>query len=193
MRIIGRSEHMYAPGRDIEQGIYDHFVTGLIERTLVPTPNLFQSLRVKLAESSKSNPLLARALATAAGIHADTDLVTAARTAAVLETLDDIASGNSSEYFDALVAVREPGAEPPAAGPGRPRMDPQMFKSLRIKHADLRQRSEQRQISDQDLGEALVQYYIDQGKRQLDERFFPAENPARTSQESTRLRGQDSQ
>lgn len=175
MRIVARSEHIYAPGREIEQAIYDHAAACIIDKELMPTPNLFQSLRLKLADASKGNPVLARALAAAAGVSADTDLVTAAKTLAVLETLFEIATGNSNQLLDALDAVYG-GSPEDLATIGRKPDEIDRITKLRARHADLRQRAEQGQLSPRQVRDALVGYYIEQGKHQIDQRFFAAES-----------------
>jgi hypothetical protein len=173
MRIAGRSEPMYAPGREVEQGIFDHFATNMIDKEMVPTPNLAQSLRLRMAQASKTNPVLTRALAAVAGVNADTDLVTAAKTLAVIETLFEIADSNSRELLDALDAVY--GGTPESfARMGRTAEEIDRIMTLRVRHAELRLHTERRQLSPRRTRNALVQYYTEQGKRQIDQRFFAA-------------------
>jgi hypothetical protein len=175
VQIIGRSEHVYAPGREIEQNIYDHFVSSFAQKTLVPTPTLFQSLRQSLAGASRSSPLLARALAAAAGVNPEMDLVAAAKTATVIETLMEVATSQSRQFLDALVAVR--GDQPQAlAAQGRTAQEIEQIKSLRQQHADLHQRVQQGQVSPREASDTLVAYYTAQGKREIDRRFFAAES-----------------
>ncbi len=104
---------MYDAQRNVEEEIYDYFADSLKVKHLVATPDLYQSLRLKLAEASKSNPLLATAMANAARVDKDLDLVSAAKAAAVIETLDEIAYGASGEFLLARRAIMEGAAPPP--------------------------------------------------------------------------------
>ncbi len=98
LEIVGRSEPMYDPQRQIEQAVYDHFAQLMQQKDLHPTDDFFQGLRLKVAEYSKSSPLLATALAATANVGAQMDLVSAAKTAAVIETLDDIATSPAANF-----------------------------------------------------------------------------------------------
>ena len=82
---------MYSPAREIEQAVFDHFAAGLQDRQLSGSWDEYDALRIKLAESARNSPLLAKALARAAGVHEEMDLVSAAKTAAIVETLDEAA------------------------------------------------------------------------------------------------------
>ena len=93
LEIVGRSEPMYDPGREVEEAIFDHFAVDMDQKILQPSPDAFQAIRLKVAEASKNNPLLAKALAASAGVSDEMDLVSAAKAAAVVETLDEIAFG----------------------------------------------------------------------------------------------------
>ena len=101
MQIIGRREPTYDPRREVEEAIYDHFAQQLVARKLQTSPDLYQALRQKMAEAAKHDPLLAQAIAKAANVSVDTDLVSAAKAAAVVESLDEIAYAASGEYVKA--------------------------------------------------------------------------------------------
>jgi hypothetical protein len=175
LQIIGRSEPMYDPMREIEETIYDHFAQGLEEKELHPSSDLFQSLRLKVAEASKNNPLLAKALAASAGVSEQMDLVSAAKAAAVVENLDSIAYGASGEFQIARRAIMDGGraVEENVQLTADERAAIQKYRS---RHADLAARWDQQMLSPRGLRIELVQYYRDQGCRQLDERFFTAES-----------------
>ncbi|RIK78776.1 MAG: hypothetical protein DCC68_14550 [Planctomycetota bacterium] len=159
---------MYLPQREIEQAVFDHFARGLREQELSPSLDQYQSLRLKLAEAAKSNDLLAKALAKANDVSEEMNLVSAAKAAAVVETLDEAAYGASAAYgqaFDAIVVEDD----------DRPQLTPtqrQAISTARETHADLRQRWLDYRLSSRELRQALVRHYIAQGQRQLDARFF---------------------
>lgn len=159
---------MYLPQREIEQAVFDHFARGLREQELSPSLDQYQSLRLKLAEAAKSNDLLAKALAKANDVSEEMNLVSAAKAAAVVETLDEAAYGASAAYgqaFDAIVVEDD----------DRPQLTPtqrQAIAKAREEHADLRQRWLDYRLSSRELRQALVRHYIAQGQRQLDARFF---------------------
>jgi hypothetical protein len=171
MHIVARSEPMYAPGWEVEQNIYDYVATGLIEKELSPTPSLFQTLRLKLADASQGNPVLARALAAAAGVSADTDLVTGAKTLAVIETLHEIASGNSKDLIDALDAVYSETPDQ-LARMGRSAEEIGRIRKLRARHRDLVDGVQRGQLAPRQVRDTLVRHYTERGKQQIDERFF---------------------
>lgn len=173
LKIAARSEPMYEPRREIEEAIYDHFADNLAKTELHPAPNLLQSLRQKMAEAAKDNPVLTQALAATAGVSQQMDLVSAAKAKAVVETLDDIAYGASDEFQAARRAILDGG--PDLTDQQRQQLKPEELAALekyRNRHADLAARWDTRQISPRGLRIELVNYYIDQGRRQLDERFF---------------------
>jgi hypothetical protein len=182
LQIVGRSELMYDPQREIEQAIYDHFAQLIEQKELHPTEDLFQALRVKVAEYSKSSPLLATALAASANVSAQMDLVSAAKTAAVIETLDEAATGASREFQEAREAIAE-GVPPVASDdPSIPADQRQLtpdqraaIEKYRSRHSDLAARWDQRQLSPRGLRKELVKYYIQQGCSQLDDRFGSSE------------------
>jgi hypothetical protein len=183
MEIVGRAEPMYDPQRQVQEAIYDHFAQLMEKQVLRPTPDLFQALRLKVAEAAKDNELLAKALAASANVSAQMDLVSAAKTQAVVETLDDVANGAGREFQAALDAISD-GPPPPLdvnpASPVNPPVADQRqhiseeraaIDRIRTKHADLVARWDQRQISLRSLRNELLNYYIQQGCQQLDERF----------------------
>jgi hypothetical protein len=171
LKIVNRREPTYDPRREVEEMIYDHFAQQLVVRKLQIAPDLYQSLRLKVAAASKSNPLLAQAITKAAGVNAETDLVSAAKAAAVVETLDEIAYGSSGEFLKALEAIRSAPADrreermlPPAQRAA--------LETYRARHRRLFDLWQQGQLPRRQLRIELVQYYVAQGKQQLDRRFF---------------------
>ncbi len=175
LQLVGRREPMYNAQREIEEAIYDHFAAGLKVNVLHPTPSLGQSLRQKLAEASKLNPLLAEALANANGVDKSMDLVAGAKAAAVVETLDEVAYGASGEYMLARRAVVDgPSPPPEAAATASERTK---LAELRARHARLAQLWDKEQLSPRALRVELVNYYIAQGKSQIDARFFGPAKP----------------
>ena len=171
LNLIYRHETMYSPRREIEQAIYDHFAQQMRLGHLNPSLNWFHSLRLNLAEAVETNPALGKALANVAGVNQNIDLVAAAKLGAVVETLDEVAKNASSKYqrvrrafrFDALDNI-QPGVE------GDKNFD-QIVTRRRI-HADLFVRWEAGVITPRELRIELVNYYIEQGCKELDERFF---------------------
>jgi hypothetical protein len=159
---------LYAPESEIEQAVFDHFALGLRERELSPSLDQYQTLRLKLAEAAKRNDLLAKALAKANDVSENMDLVSAAKAAAVVETLDEAAFGASAAFgqaFDAI--VYEDDASESLEPAEREAID-----RARRTHADLYRRWLDDRLSSRELRQALVRHYIGQGRKQLDERFF---------------------
>ena len=169
--LVGRREPMYDPRREVEEAVFDHFAWLMANRRLVPSPDLFQSLRLKLAEASRGNPLLAEALAKAARVNADTDLVSAAKAGAVIETLDEIAFGASREFLDAWEFVRDEPAET-LAREGEPSDVVADAQKYQRQHAPLYQAFRSGKVLPRQLRIELVKYYTAFGKRQLEQRFF---------------------
>jgi hypothetical protein len=175
--LIGRREPMYEPRRQIEESVYGDFATGLVDKKLVPTAELFNSLRYKVAQAAHHSPLLAQALASASGINADADLRAAARAAEVLETLDEVARRASAEFDAARNAVRREPDELPTLPPA----DAAAANRYRERHADLVKLWAADQLSPRELRIRLVDYYIAQGRREIDRQFFtkqPEAQPA---------------
>jgi hypothetical protein len=132
---------------------------------------LFQSLRLKVAEASRGNPLLAEALAKAARVNANTDLVSAAQAAAVIETLDEIAFGASREFLEASDFLRDEPAEA-LVREGEPADVVADAARYQGRHASLYQAFRSGKLSPRQLRIELVKYYTAFGKRQLEQRFF---------------------
>lgn len=171
LQLVGRREPMYDPRREVEEAVFDHFAHLLATQTLVPAPDLFQSLRLKVAEASRGNALLAEALARAARVNAQTDLVSAAKAAAVVETLDEIAFGASRDFLEARESLLDvPAAE--LARDGEPADEVAVVEQFQRRHAALYKSARQGKRSSRQLRLELVKYYSDSGKRELERRFF---------------------
>lgn len=171
--IVGRREAMYDPRREVEEAVYDYFAAGLVTKQLGQSPDAFQTLRQKVAEASRTNPLLAQALARAANVNTDADLVSAAKAAAVVETLDEIAVAASGDFLNAREAIMA-GPTATLAEDGYTPSEIARFKKYRALHPQLYERWEKEQISPRELRIELVNLYIQQGQRQLERRFFSA-------------------
>ncbi|HVW36135.1 MAG TPA: hypothetical protein VHB99_02480, partial [Pirellulales bacterium] len=180
LQLVGRREPMYDPRREVEEAIFDHFAQLLATQTLAPAPNLFQALRLKMAEAAKDNPLLAQALAKAAQVNAETDLVSAAKAAAVVETLDEIAYSCSGDCLDARDSLRAGPLEAMSAA-GYDAQDIAAAKAYRKRHADLYDKLRQNSITPRRLRIGLVDYYIALGKNELERRFFRQAEAEETS------------
>ena len=174
MLIVGSCEPMYDPTREIKEAIYDHFARRMRGRHLVTSPDAAQMLVEKLAHLSQANPWLKRALARANQVSEHMDLEAAAKTAAVVETLDEIANTCVDEFLQARAAVIS--SDLPAGE--RDAMTVQqrvILQRYQERHAKLVVAWSGEQLSPLDVRRQLVRFYIDQGTRQLDARFFPAE------------------
>lgn len=185
--LVGRREPMYDPRRQVEEGVFDHFAWLLANRTLVPSPDFLQSLRLKLAEAARGNSMLAEALARAARVHAETDLVSAAKAAAVVETLDQLAYGASGEFLDAWDFLLDEPAEV-IAREGEPADVVADAARIQRRHAALYQAVRAGQVSFRRLRNELVKYYTESGKRQLEQRFFAPVADSKPSANDTRRR-----
>lgn len=173
--IVARCEPMYEPTREIEEAVFDHFATSLVDKTLRPSESTYQSLRVKLAQAAKVTPLLGRALAAANDVSPDMDLVSAARTAAVVENLDEIAFGTSAEFVAARDAIRG-GNTADLVARGATSEEVARVQEMRRRHADLHQAWRSGRITPRDLRLKLVDYYATLGRRRIDEQFFSRAN-----------------
>jgi hypothetical protein len=173
LQLIGRREPMYDPRREIEEAVFDHFAQSLMAREVTPAPDAFQRLRLKVAEAAKQNPLLAKAVANTVGVAEDMDLVAAAKAKALVETLDEIAYAASGEFLAARDAIMA-GAPYTAARPSPPKSaaDQARTRELRARHRALVDRWESNQLTPRALRIELVQYYVAEGKKKLEERFF---------------------
>ena len=169
LEIVARREPMYEPRREIEEAIYDHFAEGMMHKTLVPAPDLYQALRLRVASAAKQNTLLQTALAAAAGLNQDMDLLAAAKAAAVIETLDEIAYGASSDFLKAQQSLRGGTvvqATSRAAG------ELTAIRAMQARHRDLYRLWNEGALEPRDLRMALVKYYVQRGRQQLNDRFF---------------------
>ena len=171
MQIVARCEPMYSPSREIEQAIFRRFGEGLIHETLSMSLGLKDSLRLKLAEASRKDPRLAKALARVANVSETMDLVAAAKTAAAVAALDEIAYGTSRQFTAARRAI--------TAGPilvlrrdGLTRDQLQKIQTLRRRHANLSRRWTAETLTPRELRIALVDYYIRNGQQSIEQRFF---------------------
>ena len=170
LRLVGRRDPMYDPGREIEEAVFDHFAQSLMTREVTPAPDAFQLLRLKVAEAAEENPLLAKAVAGAVGVAEDMDLVAAAKAKALIEALDEVAYGASGEFAEARDAIMSDGVIP--SGTKLSAAEQLRLRELRTRHADLADRWQKRQLTPRALRIELVQYYIGEGKRKLEQRFF---------------------
>lgn len=171
LMIAARRDPMYEPRREIQEAVYDHFAVHLEQSRLKPAPDLLQTLRLKLAEAARTNPLLTTAMAGVAGVDRDTDLVAAARTLAVVETLDQIARGSSDEFFLAREALLA-GPEAEWVREGYRGEEIAELRIYRARHAELLRQWQTDQAPYRAVRISLVRYYIGQGKRRIDARFF---------------------
>ena len=171
LEIVGRRESMYEPGRQVQEAAYDYFARAMREEVLTPNPDAYQALREKLAEVSQSNAWLARALARANNVNEQMDLESAAKTAAVVETLDEIAEGCMGEFHRARQSIMAgPYEELEAAGVNE--QDLAVVRELREKHSELFVAWEAGEVTPRDVREQLVEFYCQHGGEMLDERFF---------------------
>jgi len=171
LQSAGRREPMYDPAREVQEAIYDYFANCMAQKTLTPSPDIDDWLLQKAAELSKNLPWLARALARATDVSEEMDLAAAAKTAAVVAALDEIAEGNMTEFVEACAAIM---AEPTDADAGQ-QLPPEVLqrnKSYRERHAELFEQWSATRISARELRIALVRFYVQRGQRQLDEKFF---------------------
>jgi len=161
---------MYNPSRDIADQVYDHFALQLVEQTLTPAPDVYQSLRLKLAEAGRANPLLGKALADALNVSENLDLVSAAKAAAVVETLDEVANTAGARFEQALDAIRSSDEE--IAEQKLTAAQKTALAKYRETHASLFKRWTDGQLSPRGLRIALVDHYALWGRQELDRRFF---------------------
>lgn len=171
MTLVARREPLYEPGREIREAIYDHFAAALAEKPLTKAPTLEQSLRIRLAEMAKQNKLLGEALARTNNVSAELDLVAAAKAAAVVESLDEIADGAAEEYVNARDAIRA-GNLRELRAERVSRETIQSIEDYRRRHQQLWRQWDGAALTPRELREALVTYYVAAGKGQIDEHFF---------------------
>ncbi|MEK6239824.1 MAG: hypothetical protein N2C14_34310, partial [Planctomycetales bacterium] len=172
MKVVAQRETMYHSSREIEQAVFDHFGHRLMREEMHPTADLYQQLRLRMARAAKTNPVLAKALAATAGVRADIDLVAAAKAVAAVETLDEAAYGASADFRLSFAAVYG-GEEQQLKEQGYPPPTVKRILELRARHADLRGRAAT--LTDREVRLLLVDYYIRQGSREIDKRFFSPE------------------
>lgn len=170
MQIVGRREPMYDPRREVEEAVYDYFASALVTRQMTPQGSWYHSLRQRVADAATTNPLLAQALASAAGVGAETDLAAAAKAAAVVETLDEVAVAAGANFQAARDAVRG-STVPPATNE-----EAQRRATARQRHADLIAAQQQGRMAPREVRLALVRYYIAVGRAEIDRKFFQAAN-----------------
>jgi hypothetical protein len=178
LQLVGTREPMYDPRREVEEAVFDHFAQSVAVKKLTPSLDWLQTLKGKLAAAADLNPALASALARAADAPKQTELASAAKAAAVIETLDEIAFSASGDFLAARRAIVERDGEPRGAGDSTSQA--RQNAEFRKLHAKLITRWEEGSLTPRDLRLALVQYYIARGKQQLDERFFKANNKPRS-------------
>ncbi len=176
LKIAGRREPVYDPGREVQELIFDHFADGMIRKTLTPSPDPFQILREKLAKMAKQVPWVANALARANDVSASMDLEAAARTAAVIETLDEIAEENLNEFAAAYSALLAGPLDAKSSPPYTPDQIARM-QAYRQQHPKLYEQRAEGRLTLRELRGELVRFYADRGRRQLDERFFATPAP----------------
>jgi len=186
LKFLGQLPPLYDPGREVREAIYDDFSASLRSENLIPAPNLWQSMRGRLAEISKTNPWLARALASRSNVSPFMDLEAAAKAAVVVETLDEIADTARTDFEDAWEAIQDyvspPNSvvTPPAPGPGlapaAPMEDPRVTarrKDLLTRHQEVADGYRAGKLAPFEVRMTLVRYYADAGRRQIRQRFFP--------------------
>ncbi len=166
MQLAGRRRPLYDPLREIQQAVYVHFARQLQQRRLALRPESVQQVRIKLAQAAQGNPALAALLARLHGVDPSMDLLSAARTAAVVETLDKIAYENSRQFAAAWAALLDPPAE------NAPEEELARRQHLRKRHRALLVQWEQGQLSLFQLRRRLVEYYIRRGQEEVQQRFF---------------------
>jgi hypothetical protein len=172
LQLAGRREPFYEPTREVREAIYDHFAHFMRDRQLQPSPTIYQSLRQTLAAMSGDRPWLAQMIANANNVSQYTDLDAAARAAAVVETLDNIAD-ESAEGFSAARAAIMAGPIEQLHRQGADAEEIAEVQRLRARHAGLYAQWTAGQITPRDLRLALVRHYAEEGRAKLEERFFP--------------------
>jgi hypothetical protein len=175
LEIIGRNEPSYDAQRQVEESIYDYFAMRMEGNDLQPSADMFQKLRLAVAEAAKNNPLLAKALAASAGISENTDLISAAKAAIVVEDLDSVAYGASGEFAAAERAIMDLGNPSPEEQRRLTLADRDSIAKYRNRHANLAAQWDTRQISPRALRKELVKYYVDSGCQKLNDRFLRSE------------------
>ena len=175
MDIVFRSSTRYSPRREIEQTIYDHFAKRMRDNQLTPSLDWYQALRIQMAKATQGNPALSDALANAAGVNRNMDLVAAAKLGAVVQKLDTIAQNASADYRETFAAFRLDTIDQLR---NEQAAESEIDKALncRRRHADLFVRWEADAITPRQLRVELMNHYISRGHRQLDDHFFKDSN-----------------
>lgn len=166
MEIVGQCKPLYDPGREIKEAVYDHFAACMQGKTYAASPGAKQKLVQSLAELSKNNSLLAQVLARANNVSEHMDLASAARAAAAVEALDQVANGSARSFHVAMDAMfYSPRDQQPSKQAER-------YRQLQQRHATLFARWQQRKLSYRELRGSLVEHYSGEGKRDLEAKFF---------------------
>lgn len=173
LKIAGRRQPVYDPSREVQELIFDHFADGMIRKTLRPSPDEFQRLREKLAKMARQVPWVANALARAHDVSARMDLEAAARTAAVIEVLDEIAEENLNDFAAAFPALLTGPLDAKSSEQYTPEQIDRV-QDYRRQHQELYQLRTEGQLTVRELRRELVRHYADRGRRQIDQRFFAA-------------------
>jgi hypothetical protein len=173
MQVAGFRLPMYDPRREVEEVIFNHFAECLRTKLFVESHDTMQALRLKMAEYAKTNPALDRALRLQERVGDELDLVAAAKTQAVVETLDEIAYNNSGDLETALIALTSGPPENLAQYGYTPEQIAE-FRKMRQRHADLLRRFEDENdgLTFRQLRIELVNYYSKRGKEQLTAKYF---------------------
>ena len=138
---------------------------------MTPSLNWYQALRLNVAKATRGNRLLTRVLADAAGVNRNINLVAAAKLGAVVQTLDEIATAASSNYWDTRDAFRlDIIDELRDADNGKDQIHDVLDR--RRRHADLFILWEAGVITPRQLRIELVDYYIAEGRDHLNDRLF---------------------
>lgn len=169
MKVIAFSKPMFDPVREVQQRVFDHFPKAMQEKILKPRANLYQQLRLELAEFARSRSTLKQLIAAAANINPDTDLVAAAKAAIVVETIDEVAFGAGEAYERAMQALT---AGPLETLQDLPPDQIQQITQLREQHSDLWQQLQSGTRFPRDIIDDLIDFYAEQGCREMDRRFF---------------------
>jgi hypothetical protein len=172
LQLVGRREPFYEPTREIKEAIYDDFARLMRDRELQPSPTIYQALRQTLAGMSKDRPWLAQMLAEANNVSQYTDLDAAARAAAVVETLDEIADATAEEFAEARDALMAPGSEE-LRRQGLRAEEIAAVEAYRARHSLLHAQWTRGRLTPRELRIALVKHYLAQGRERLEARFFP--------------------
>jgi hypothetical protein len=172
MEIVSEREPMYDPGREVKEAVYDHFADGMQFRKLQPTQDVYQQLRQRMVGLATTQPWLRRAVARAANVSERTDLESAARAAAVVETLDEIADAAVRDFEQSRTAIML-GTTADLEAHGLSAEQKEEVLEMRREHGKLLNEWLAGQLTPRELRTSLVDYYRRRGQEQLDERFFP--------------------